>query len=238
MTWPTTSRAVQPWQGGAADQSLTPSTTDEKSATALRYLSLFVLMGAHSSARAAEPPGSRSSFPDRTEHRLDVEDGCAVDGFEVSHPDPRGLDLHDLDLVQSDRVRPGGRPGVEDTLEGSRGVSPWMHLEHAAVGPIEPSQHDHHVARRQTTHRRAESRIEDEASLGRAFVTLSAGGGRIDQRGLDPADRTHLVALVIDRGHSSLRARRLLSSQAKDYLAASHWLSSIGHILAQARSGD
>src|SRR5438132_663980 len=155
MTWPTTSRAVQPWQGEAADQSLTPSTTDEKSATALRYLSLFVLMGAHSSARAAEPPGSRSSFPDRTEHRLDVEDGCAVDGFEVSHPDPRGLDLHDLDLVQSDRVRPGGRPGVEDTLEGSRGVSPWMHLEHAAVGPIEPSQHDHHVARRQTTHRRA-----------------------------------------------------------------------------------
>src|SRR5947208_1385738 len=49
----------------------------------------------------------------RIEHRLHVEDGCAVQRLEIAHLDAGAIDRHDLHIVKPDRIRSIGGPRTE-----------------------------------------------------------------------------------------------------------------------------
>jgi hypothetical protein len=61
-----------------------------------------------SSSQGAGLIGSVLSLGDPVEDRFDVEDGGAVNRFEVADPESQAVDGQDLDPVEADRVGPVG----------------------------------------------------------------------------------------------------------------------------------
>jgi hypothetical protein len=65
-------------------------------------------------ARDAVPVVVRRASPTAFEYRLDVHDGCPVNGFETPNEHAAFIDRSDADVMQPDRIRPVLRPGAED----------------------------------------------------------------------------------------------------------------------------
>jgi hypothetical protein len=61
-------------------------------------------------------------------------------------------------------------------------IAAWVHLEDAAVGAVEPGDHDDLVADCQAAHRRVEVGAQDDPRLWGAFVALGRRGGHVGER--------------------------------------------------------
>lgn len=133
----------------------------------------------------------RLSIEPAVQHRFDVQDWCAVKGFQIPHPEPGPLDRRDLNSVQSDGVRAGWGPGAEDSLFRVGRVT-GVHPEHVTTCPIQPGQHDDFCAALEVAQTLAHGLVEDEPRVGRPFVTLFGCGVGIGQRRLDSPDRPQL----------------------------------------------
>jgi hypothetical protein len=77
---------------------------------------------------------------------FDVQDGSAIDRFEVADRD--GVLFHRLDHdgVQPDRVGSIWRPGCEYALAGPVRVAARVYGEHVAAPLVQPGQHKHLAA--------------------------------------------------------------------------------------------
>lgn len=139
----------------------------------------------------------RSGSP---EHRLEVEHRCAVDRLERVDEHSCAVDLDDLRRMQADRVRPRGRAGVEHARDGIGGVVARTHAQDAAVGAIEPRDHDNAIAGLQAREPFDDGLVEHEPCLGRVLERLHRRRREIGQRRFDPADRPKLEMGV---GHAS-----------------------------------
>ena len=75
-------------------------------------------------------------------HRLDVDEGCAVDGFEGAdlHPVARPLDY--AHAVQADRIGPIRGSRREHATDRECRVAPGMQLQHIAPRLVKPSEDD------------------------------------------------------------------------------------------------
>ena len=125
-------------------------------------------------------PSRASRFRTRTLEAL---------GLEVPHADSRALDRDDLDSVESDRVRPVGRAGAEDTLLSVQRIPARVHPQHVAPCPIEPGQDDDVGAALEVTDPLAHHLLEYEPGIGRSLVALLRSQVAIHQGRLDPSDR-------------------------------------------------
>jgi len=74
-----------------------------------------------------------------------------------------------------------------------------MHWQDAAVGAMQPGEHDHLIARVQAVQPVEHTRLKDEPRLGRSLMTLLGCSGQVDDGGLDPADGFQLKAPVAHR---------------------------------------
>src|SRR5207237_775730 len=71
-----------------------------------------------------------------------------------------------------DRVRPVGGARAEHALDGIPRIAAGPGTEHAAVGLVQPGEHDHVGARLQVAKSFANLLMEHERRLGRSFVAL------------------------------------------------------------------
>jgi hypothetical protein len=116
------------------------------------------------------------------QNRLQVNDRRLVECLAVAHVDSVALNGQNLHPMQTDRVRPVRGSGVEDHLQVVGGIAPRMDEEHVALGAVEPRQHDHFRARFETEKAVAKPLVNDQPSVGRAFVPLLRRVPTIDQR--------------------------------------------------------
>lgn len=75
--------------------------------------------------------------------RLDIDDGCSIDRFQVVHPQAALLfDAEHFHSVQPHRVGPVGRTGRKNACKGIRGIMPRMDLQDVTLGLMEPGKHE------------------------------------------------------------------------------------------------
>src|SRR5262245_15952963 len=150
----------------------------------------------------------RSAFADvSAEDRLDVDDRCPIQRFEMAHLHPSTFDRRDLHPVEADRIRAVRRARAEDALPRPGAVPARVYAQDVAAGAIEPGDDDERVAGPDAPESLEHLRLEDEPGLWRAFVGLPGGRFEIGQGGLDPPDDRHLEAGRVFGYGSFSRAR-------------------------------
>ena len=122
------------------------------------------------------------------ENGFDVDDGCAVDGFEGADFEGSAVDLEDRDAMEAEGVGAVGAAGGEDAGEGIVLVAAGMDGEGVAAGEVEPGDEDDLVAFLGAVEGRGEVGVDGDPGIWGAFVTLFGGVGAVFYGGLDEAD--------------------------------------------------
>src|SRR5262245_23853233 len=125
---------------------------------------------------ARDRQARRSAFADvSAEYRLDVDDRCPIQHFEIAHLHSSALDGGDLHAVEADGIRAVRRARTEDALLCPGGVPARVHAQDIAPSAIEPGDDDDLIAGPDTPESLDHLRLEHEPGLGCAFVGLPGG---------------------------------------------------------------
>jgi hypothetical protein len=114
-----------------------------------------------------------SSFRGLVQHRFHVDDRRLVQRLQGLDQDPQSLYGHDADSVQADWIRAIRRTGAEDAGGRARGIITGPGDQHAAIGSVQPGQHDDLGAGGKIANAFGDSGFEDQPGGGRALVTLA-----------------------------------------------------------------
>src|SRR4051794_22931518 len=99
-----------------------------------------------SSLRHANAHMRRLRITATVQHRLYVDDRCAIDRFNRANEELGAADLAYVYPVESERVWPIRRAREEDAGEGVLRLPTRMHFEHVPIGQMQPRDHDDVIA--------------------------------------------------------------------------------------------
>src|SRR5688572_16742227 len=153
---------------------------------------------------------------DGAEYRFDVDNGRSIDRFEAADVEAVPVNVEDPYPMQANRIRTARCPGTEDTSFRPAQVSTGMHPQDAAVGLVQPSQQDDLVASSNAVEANLDLRIQDQACVRRALITLPRRVGRRSERTLHTSYRADCEVDLGGVGHggtqSQLRCRERVGS--------------------------
>src|ERR1700730_9799504 len=160
-----------------------------------------------------------ASRRDRAEHRFDVNDRCAIDGFDWSDPQPAPEDFSHGYGMEANWIWPIRGSRREDPGERTPIVRAGSDVEHVTVGLVKPRQDDDLVANRDTVEPLCQRWAHLEPRIGRALPTLfRCLPARLQAR----ADDSDWVEALVRAGqptgfplNCNAGHRRLLSSPAR-----------------------
>ena len=104
--------------------------------------------------------------------------------------------------MQANRIGPARASSAEDTLLGSAQVSARMHLQDAAIGLVQPRQHDDLVADGNAVQAGLNLRIQDQVGVRRTFITLPR---RVRRRGERTLHASYRVDCEVDHEGSAMK---------------------------------
>jgi len=142
---------------------------------------------------------------DGAEDGFEVDDRRAVDRLEAADMQAWPIDAEDAYPMQADRVGSARGSGAEDALLWPLQVSSRMYGQAAAVGLVQPAQHDELVPDGDAVQAGLEIGIQHQVRVGRAFISLPRRICCRDERTLDAtyrADGEIVRGVVGHAGHS------------------------------------
>jgi hypothetical protein len=105
------------------------------------------------------------------QHRLDIDDRCAVDGFDGSYPKTQSRDLVNRHAMEAQRVRSVWRSRREDAGQPARAIA-RIHFQHITRALMQPSDDDDLIAACEAVERIFARGAHLEPRVGRAFIPL------------------------------------------------------------------
>src|SRR5690348_1091311 len=123
--------------------------------------------------RRKSAPGLKI-FPAR-KHRLDVDDGRAVNGFDGANAEAISGDLADYDAMQAERVGTVRGARGKDAMESVPGIRARINLEHVAAGAVQPGDNDDLVAGTEAVEGVGGEGADFKPGVGRALRALHRG---------------------------------------------------------------
>lgn len=107
-----------------------------------------------------------------TDCRLDIHNGCSVDGLDGPHAKPAALDGTHDDRVQTERVGSVRRSCREHAGQRIAHFRSRVHLERLAPGSVEPADDDDLISNREAPQPIRRPRVNLEPGVRRAFGPL------------------------------------------------------------------
>ena len=167
-----------------------PDVDDGRTAGMVRALESWVERGKTSDQTGAETPSAIRT----AQHRLEIDDGRAVNRFEPAHRQRVSVDGEDFDAVQADRIGPIRRTRAEHSRQRPRHVVPRMHFQNRAIGLVQPGEQQHFHTGTEVLEPRRELGKDVDSGVRRALIALLGRPSGILQAGSNVSDRANVVA--------------------------------------------
>jgi tannase/feruloyl esterase len=167
-----------------------PDVDDGRTAGMVRALESWVERGKTSDQTGAQTPSAIRTAP----HRLEIDDGRAVNRFEPSHRQRVTVNGEDCDAVQADRIGPIRRTRAEHSRQRPRHVVPRMHFQNRPIGLVQPGEKQHFHTGTEALEPRRELRKDVDSGVRRSLIALLGRLSGILQAGSNVSDRANVVA--------------------------------------------
>ena len=167
-----------------------PDVDDGRIAGMVRALESWVEHGKTSDQTGAETPSAIRTG----QHRLEIDDGRAVNRFEPSHRQRVTANGEDFDAVQADRIGPVRRTRPEHPRQRPRHVVPRMHFQNRPIGPVQPGEKQHFHTGTEALEPGRELGKDVDSGVGCSLIALLGRLSGILQAGSNVSDRANVVA--------------------------------------------